>query len=194
MSECHKCPTAKKIAAGFYKGRPFKKTPCAKCQASECDNHHGRTHVPFDEAIATDEACGNRRIIGGKGFAARIEAPLLERDRAKAKPAEIDQVEKTEHPIFSHAGEDDAPPDRSIDAMAHIAKAFLDLNPTTREIVLDRLAFPFRSLRVVAGRLGLPVSTVHDHLKRARQEWPALAYAIPMKERGAGTAGLLRRD
>jgi DNA-directed RNA polymerase specialized sigma24 family protein len=148
MMDCHKCPHAKKVKAGAFAGRPWKSVPCSKCESAKTDNHHGRTHVPFDDKRGL-EGCNVH--------------PVFESDPPPARPG-----------------------DPSVEAMAHIAKAFLALEPKTREIVLDRLANPYASLRIVANRLRLPISTVHDRLKRARQEWPALAYAIPMKDRASG--------
>lgn len=176
--DCHSCATAAEIAAGKWRGNAWRSTPCAKCHASDYSNNHGRTHVPFDEAL-------------GPGPGGKIVSPLLERDRVKTM-AVVHAAEAKDHPIFT-PGTKGASTDQCIAAMSYIAKAVLSLHPTTREIVLDRLAFPFQSLRVVADRLKIPLSTCHDHLKRARREWPALAFALPMKDGGDGKAGLSRK-
>jgi hypothetical protein len=43
--KCHKCPHLKSIEAGEYDSKPWKDTPCAKCQLGE-DTFYS---VPFDE-------------------------------------------------------------------------------------------------------------------------------------------------
>jgi len=71
--------------------------------------------------------------------------------------------------------------DPVVEGMAFLAKQILALSPRTREIVLDRLAYPDRPLRIVAERIGISTSSAHNRLKKARRNWPALAYAIAMK-------------
>jgi len=142
-------------------GIPFHQTPCADCRHYyEHDplSHHGRTHVEFD--------------------------PNRHDTAAEASDTEETGDPDDHHPVFSP--QDPAKPHRnhltpSVAAMSFIAKALVSLPRVTREVVLDRLAYPERPIVETADRLGVARSTVHDHLKRAREDWPALAYAIPMK-------------
>jgi hypothetical protein len=70
-------------------------------------------------------------------------------------------------------------PARSTDAMAVILHAVVNLEPKTRLIVMYRLADPCKPIPEIAKSARLPVPHVHDRLKEARREWPALAYAMP---------------
>ncbi len=87
--------------------------------------------------------------------------------------------------VFQFGGDPTKPHDTGGDpviaGMSYIAKSLMSLSPRSREIVLDRLAYPTRSLRHVADRLGISIQAAHYRLKKARAEWPALAYAVTMK-------------
>ena len=138
--QCHECPTTLEIQSGKWRNTPFEATPCAACQQPRPDNHKGRCHVQFQDAIHS--------------------------------PKVFDFVEKL----------DDGSTDQPLLArLSHLAKQILTLSPRTREIVLDRLAYPNRPIRIVAERIGIKPATAHERLKAAREEWPALARAIPMK-------------
>ena len=154
--ECHKCPTAADIQAGRYKTKTFDEIPCSKCSLNTGANHHGRSHVAVFSAADPVES----------GLEQSGEDPI---DR-----------------IFDFEKDPDlAPPpdegDLVVAAIAYLAKEILTLAPRTREIVLDRLAYPGRPLRLVAARIGISISSTHNRLKKARKDWPALEYALAMK-------------
>ena len=152
--DCHKCPTAVEINQGKYLKTPFKNTPCHKCRLAKGSNHHGQTHV------------------------AVFSSP---------EPGQADLIEEVAPSIFFDEDVDIATQataaDSIMDSLIYLAKELLRLPPKTREIVLDRLAYPEQPLSVTAKRVGICLSWAHTCLQRAREDWPALAYAIDMKTR-----------
>lgn len=158
---CRSCRTRKDIDAGKLIGIPFEDTPCARClewYRHDPTSNHGRTHVQID---ADESSLHDENTVAGRDLAGPGEHPIF----ADQDPDEPNVNFRT---------------DPSIAAMSYLAKAILGLSPTTREVVLDRLAYPERPIVRIAERLKMPSSTIHDHLKRARKSWPALAYAVPM--------------
>jgi hypothetical protein len=196
VKDCHKCPVAKEIEEGKYKGTPWEKTPCAKCLASR--------RTPFCATCPVSKRIEKGDLIGVPFRALPCATcrhfyehdPLshhgrthiryeVEDDERSVDPDPIEEDEpEDDHPIF-----DEHDPDAehrnhlkpSVAAMSYVAKALVGLPEITREVVLDRLAYPTKPMVDTAKRLNVAKSTVHDHLKRARKEWPALAWAIPMK-------------
>ena len=162
--ECHKCPVNDEIEAGVYKASPWEEIPCAACPVRIPDNHHGRSHVrlPVDGRPVSGPTQGGSARNNHQNHMVRHDSELVT------------------HPVFAAEGPAD-PRDMLIEAMAYLCKQMLQLTPRAREIVLDRLAYPARPLRVVAARLGVSLQTAHKCLRDAREAWPALRYAIPMK-------------
>ena len=64
---------------------------------------------------------------------------------------------------------------------AAVFRAWLCLDPTLRHLVAARLRWPQMPLRVLASRLHLSTQLAHKRLKLAREKWPALKDAIPMR-------------
>ena len=151
--ECHKCPVAEAIKAGALRGVAYEDTPCASCIQGRV-GAQGEPDVPQSKR--------------GQTFV-RLDpdtpAPVDVFDPAAADP---DRVHSNDH-------------SEVVRAVSYILKSILALDPVTREIVLHRIAYPAEALRVVGERIGLQKSTVHARLKKAREDWPALAWAIPMR-------------
>jgi hypothetical protein len=157
--DCHKCRIAEEIEQGKWKGVEWGGTPCSRCHTSDGPNHKGRTHVVFTPNLHESQSAPS-------DFS---EMDLDEHVVAAIFSEQVDQSPHSNHKTPALA------------VLAFMAKTIIGLPEKSREIVLDRIAYPTRSLRVVADRLGISVKTAHDRLKRARNEWPALAAAIPMK-------------
>jgi len=193
MKDCHKCPESKKIAAGAYAKIPWEKTPCAKCLASRrapaCRTCPTQKKINQGELIGIsfhDTPCANCKHFYEHDPLSNHGRIHVEFDPNRHDTAVLptDPELESDHPIFEP--QDPKAPHRnhlkpSIAAMSYLMKAMVSLPSLTREVVLDRLAYPERPMVETAARLGVARSTVHDHLKRARANWPALAWAIPMK-------------
>lgn len=185
MRDCHTCKVTREIRAGKWKGVPWENTPCAACLSER-----------------TSPACGNcptkKRIDRGELIGLPFEDtpcatclhhyrhdPVSHHGRTHVGDHALDDVsEEDVHPIFDRPDPDKPHTNRndpSIAAMSYVFKAILALDRLSRDIVLDRIAYPDKPIVRTASKVRKPVSTVHDRIKKARQAWPALAYAIPMK-------------
>lgn len=62
-----------------------------------------------------------------------------------------------------------------------LMRAWLSLDRRTCRLVAARLTDQHIPLRVIAKRLRISTQAAHARLKKAREKWPALEEAIPMK-------------
>ena len=154
---CHECPVSAEIQKGKYLRSEWEEVPCSECQKKSTHfagkmTREGRTHIAFNDTSAHQLRSMATDTLGSHmGFA----------------PAE-ETIEHTVH-------------DEVVARISYVAKSILCQPSTTREIILSRLAYPTRALRIVAEQLNITTQAAHARLKQARQGWPALANVIPMK-------------
>lgn len=90
----------------------------------------------------------------------------------------IDALRGNEAEILRGAVESD---DDKMAAFVSLTQAWLKLDRTTSRIVSARLSDRTAPLRIIAKRCRISTQAAHARLKRAREQWPALEDAIPMK-------------
>lgn len=172
VMECHKCPVAEEIAEGLHKNTSYEDSPCATCIRGRKDaplSNKGRSHVSFSDTISVslgdDTALrGNARYRASRGLTVLPDSLDI------FDPASFDQEREHENDLTD-----------VVAGVSYLLKAILSLDPITREIVMDRIAYPERPLSVVGERMKLGRSAVHERLKKAREQWPALCWSIGMK-------------
>ena len=54
-------------------------------------------------------------------------------------------------------------------------------NPKTAKIIMFRICYPDKPLKIIAEELNISTQAAHSRLKSVRKEWPELAKVIPMK-------------
>jgi hypothetical protein len=67
------------------------------------------------------------------------------------------------------------------DALAHVLNAWLRLDRKTARLLRFYLLSPEAGITALAQRVGISQQAVHERLKKARRDWPALKFVIPMK-------------
>tara|TARA_Y100000310_G_scaffold26845_1_gene25579 strand:+ start:221 stop:748 length:528 start_codon:yes stop_codon:yes gene_type:complete len=143
---------------------------CHKCTV-DADIKAGR----YKRAVWANvpcSACPN--VIDTNSTIARIEGLPSHGGRVHVR------FQENVHDVPTAAAGTDPSMTEAGEMAAYVLKSVLELDPGTREVVMERIAHPDHSFRVIADRLGIGVSTAHDRLRKAREEWPALASAIPM--------------
>ena len=148
--ECHRCDHQAAVMAGAYRGIPFDKTPCGRC---ECADRSAYV-IPYDEerGAADDIAAGE--VAAGP------------------RPARLTLAERStqDQPFPEEYAEDELL--LPVSALSELVWQLMIMPPRTRDVICWR--FTGCSYREIGRFLGISMGAAEMRHKRALDGWPAL--------------------
>ena len=155
--ECHRCEHQADVKAGKFRGLPFEKTPCGRCELRDWSGYV----LPFDEERGADPADGTVGRVA----------------ESQPAPTLVAEMITVDVPFPEECTGDDMMLPMSV--MSEVVLRLLAMAPVARDVVCWR--FVGLSYRKIARMLGMTTAAVELKHKRALQEWPALRVVFSEK-------------